>query len=68
MDHEAHKTAIRSYLVVGAPDICFWFSRNRMKAFVTKGLFDDISDLFARENYKSVLGDGDRGRRFRLGL
>ncbi|TGQ04778.1 MULTISPECIES: ABC transporter substrate-binding protein [unclassified Mesorhizobium] len=56
MDHEAHKTAIRSYLVVGAPDICFWFSGNRMKAFVAKGLFDDISDLFARENYKSVLG------------
>src|SRR5690606_28941075 len=23
MDHEAHKTAIRNYLVAGAPDICF---------------------------------------------
>lgn len=56
MDHEAHKTAIRSYLVVGAPDICFWFSGNRMKAFVKRELFDDISDLFERENYKSVLG------------
>ncbi|PKA42808.1 ABC transporter substrate-binding protein [Rhizobium sullae] len=56
MDHEAHKTAIRSYLVVGAPDICFWFSGNRMKAFVKRGLFDDISDLFERENYKRVLG------------
>jgi multiple sugar transport system substrate-binding protein len=56
MDHEAHKTAIRSYLTVGAPDICFWFSGNRMKAFVKRGLFDDISDLFERENYKSVLG------------
>jgi len=56
MDHEAHKTAIRSYLVVGAPDICFWFSGNRMKAFVQRGLFDDISDLYAREGYKDVLG------------
>lgn len=56
MDHEAHKTAIRSYLVVGAPDICFWFSGNRMKAFVKRDLFDDISDLLERENYKSVLG------------
>ncbi|MBB3395538.1 multiple sugar transport system substrate-binding protein [Rhizobium sp. BK060] len=56
MDHEAHKTAIRSYLVVGAPDLCFWFSGNRMKAFVKRDLFDDISDLFERENYKSVLG------------
>lgn len=56
VDHEANKTQIRSYLVVGAPDICFWFSGNRMKAFVEKGLFDDISDLFAAEGYKDVLG------------
>ncbi len=56
MDHEAHKTAIRSYLVVGAPDICFWFSGNRMKAFVDRGLFDDISDLFAKEGYSDKLG------------
>jgi multiple sugar transport system substrate-binding protein len=56
MDHEAHKTAIRSYLVVGPPDICFWFSGNRMKAFVKRGLFDDISDLFVREGYASKLG------------
>lgn len=56
MDHEDHKTAIRSYLVVGAPDICFWFSGNRMKAFVKRGLFDDISDLYDREGYKNVLG------------
>jgi multiple sugar transport system substrate-binding protein len=56
MDHEAHKTAIRSYLVVGAPDLCFWFSGNRMKSFVKRDLFDDISDLFEREKYKDVLG------------
>lgn len=56
MDHEAHKTAIRSYLVAGAPDICFWFSGNRMRAFVKRGLFDDISDLFEKEKYQSVLG------------
>jgi len=56
MDHEAHKTAIRNYLVAGAPDVCFWFSGNRMRAFVARGLFDDISDLFGREKYKDVLG------------
>jgi len=56
MDHEAHKTAIRNYLVAGAPDICFWFSGNRMRAFVKRGLFDDISDLFEKEKYKDVLG------------
>lgn len=56
MDHEANKTAIRNYLVAGAPDICFWFSGNRMKAFVKRNLFDDISDLIARENLKGPLG------------
>ena len=49
MDAEAHKTAIRNYLVVGAPDICFWFSGNRMKAFIKRGLFDNISELIAGE-------------------
>lgn len=57
MDHEAHKTAIRNYLVAGAPDVCFWFSGNRMKAFVNRGLFDDISDLFAKEKYGDALGN-----------
>lgn len=56
MDHEAHKTAIRNYLVAGAPDVCFWFSGNRMRAFVNRGLFDDISDLFEKEKYADVLG------------
>ncbi len=56
MDHEANKTAIRNYLVAGAPDICFWFSGNRMKAFVDRGLFDDISDLVADEGYADALG------------
>jgi maltose-binding protein MalE len=56
MDHEAHKTAIRNYLVAGAPDVCFWFSGNRMRGFVTRGLFDDISDLFEKEKYADVLG------------
>lgn len=56
MDHEAHKTAIRNYLVAGAPDVCFWFSGNRMKAFVDRGLFDDISDLFEKEKYGEALG------------
>jgi multiple sugar transport system substrate-binding protein len=56
MDHEAHKTAIWNYLVASPPDVCFWFTGNRMRAFVKRGLFDDISDLVARENYKDVLG------------
>jgi len=56
MDHEAHKTAIRNYLVTSPPDICFWFSGNRMRSFVKRGLFEDISDLFEKEKYKDALG------------
>ena len=56
MDHESHKTAIRNYLVAGAPDVCFWFSGNRMRSFVKRGLFDDISDLYDKEKYRDVLG------------
>jgi multiple sugar transport system substrate-binding protein len=57
MDHEAHKTAIRNYLVTSPPDICFWFSGSRMRSFVTRGLFEDISDLVTRENYADVIGN-----------
>ena len=56
MDHEGHKTAIRNYLVTSAPDICFWYSGERMRAFVQRGLFDDISDLFDKEDYAAILG------------
>lgn len=56
MDHEAHKTAIRNYLVASPPDICFWFSGSRMRGFVEKGLFEDVSDLVQKESYADVLG------------
>jgi multiple sugar transport system substrate-binding protein len=56
MDHEAHKTAIRNYLVAAPPDLCMWFSGARMLPFVKRGLFEDISDLVAREKYLPELG------------
>ncbi|SIQ29826.1 carbohydrate ABC transporter substrate-binding protein, CUT1 family [Rhizobium sp. RU35A] len=56
MDHEAHKTAIRNYLVASPPDICFWFSGQRMRSFVEKNLFEDISDLIAKENWAGPMG------------
>lgn len=55
MDHEAHKTAIRNYLAVSPPDINFWFSGERMRGFVDKGLFADISDLVDKEGWKDVV-------------
>nr|WP_176083847.1 extracellular solute-binding protein [Martelella sp. HB161492] len=55
MDHEAHKTAIRNYLVASPPDICFWYSGERMRSFVEKGLFADITDLVEQEGWAKVV-------------
>ena len=51
MDHEGYKTAIRNWLTTEPPDVVFWFSGNRMKAFVDRSLLDDVSDLWKKNNY-----------------
>lgn len=44
-DHEGFKTAIRDFLVTVPPDVVTWFAGNRMRAFVDRGLLEDVSDL-----------------------
>ena len=65
-DHEGYKTAIRNWLTTEPPDIVFWFSGNRMKAFVDRGLFDDVSDLWQKNNwneeFKTTAFGDDRRR------
>lgn len=48
-DHEGYKSAIRNWLVTSPPDIVFWFAGNRMKYFVDRGLFEDVSDVWESE-------------------
>lgn len=48
-DHEGYKSAIRNWLVTSPPDVVFWFAGNRMKYFVDRGLFEDVSDVWADE-------------------
>lgn len=55
MDHEAHKTAIRNYLVASPPDINFWFSGERMRGFVDRELFADITDLVDANGWRDVV-------------
>nr|WP_197475355.1 extracellular solute-binding protein [Grimontia celer] len=45
-DHEAYKTTIRNWLVTSPPDVVFWYAGNRMKTFVDRGLFEDVSDMW----------------------
>jgi len=49
-DHEAYKTTIRNWLVTSPPDVVFWYAGNRMKTFVDRGLFEDVSDIWAENN------------------
>ncbi|MFA0015407.1 extracellular solute-binding protein [Vibrio lentus] len=49
-DHESYKTTIRNWLVTSPPDVVFWYAGNRMKAFVDRGLFEDVSDTWADNN------------------
>ncbi len=48
-DHESYKTTIRNWLVTSPPDVVFWYAGNRMKTFVDRGLFEDVSDLWKQE-------------------
>lgn len=49
-DHESYKTTIRNWLVTSPPDVVFWYAGNRMKTFVDRGLFEDVSDLWQEKN------------------
>jgi len=46
-DNEAYKTAIRNFLVTSPPDVAFWFTGTRMRAFTRRNLFEDISSLYS---------------------
>lgn len=48
-DHEAYKTALRNWLSTSPPDLIYWFAGNRMKEFVKKGLFEDVSDIWQKQ-------------------
>lgn len=48
-DVESYKTSIRNFLVTSPPDIAFWFTGARMRAFTKRNLFEDISG-FLKEN------------------
>jgi multiple sugar transport system substrate-binding protein len=58
-DHEGFKTAIRNFLVATPPDVVTWFAGARMRAFVDRGLLEDVSDLWEslglKEQMRSAL-------------
>ncbi len=53
--HEAYKTNIRNSLSSEAPDVAMWYAGNRMKFFVDQGLFEDVSDVWAENDFTTQL-------------
>jgi multiple sugar transport system substrate-binding protein len=49
-DLESYKTAIRNFLVTTPPDLAFWYTGRRMRAFTERKLLDDVSDVFHQNN------------------
>ena len=49
-DHEAYKTGIRNWLTTYPPDIVTWYGGNRMKEFVHKNLFTDLSSFWQEKD------------------
>ncbi len=47
VDREAWKTQIRNALGANPPDVVNWYAANRMGPYVSAGLFEDISDMYA---------------------
>ena len=60
IDREAYKTQIRNFLTADAPDVATWYAANRMRPYVSAGLFEDVSDLWQEpeiaENLASTKG------------
>ena len=55
IDREAYKTQIRNFLTANSPDVATWYAANRMTPYVSAGLFDDVSDLWAEEDIATNL-------------
>jgi len=66
-DVESYKTSIRNFLVTTPPDIAFWFTGARMRAFTKRNLFEDLTSFFAEQKldepmkpFLAAVSDGDK--------
>jgi multiple sugar transport system substrate-binding protein len=54
-DHEGYKTSIRNFLSANPPDVVNWYAGNRMAPFVKAKLFEDVSDVWAKNGLNEKL-------------
>ncbi len=54
-DVESYKTSIRNFLVASPPDIAFWFTGARMRAFTQRDLFEDLTGFYEEAGLKDPM-------------
>lgn len=54
-DTEGYKTSIRNFLSAEPPDVVTWYAGHRMAPFVDAGLFEDVSDIWAKNGLDQSL-------------
>ena len=63
-DHESYKTSIRNWLSTEAPDVAFWYSGERMKTFVARGLVEPINQIWDANNLHDKMASTRSGITF----
>ncbi|MGL4767169.1 MAG: ABC transporter substrate-binding protein [Formosimonas sp.] len=56
IDHEAYKQQLPNFLSSASPDVVSWYAGERMKYFVDRNLFEDVSDVWAKGGLKDKMG------------
>lgn len=54
-DVESYKTSIRNFLVASPPDVAFWFTGARMRAFTKRDLFADMSGFYEQNKLEKPM-------------
>lgn len=54
-DHEGFKNSIRNFLTSQPPDVVTWYAGERMRTFVDRGLFEDVSDLWEADGLTDAM-------------
>ena len=49
-DHESYKTSLRNWLTSEPPDVITWFAGETLNTFISRGLIEDISDVWDANN------------------
>jgi multiple sugar transport system substrate-binding protein len=70
-DVESYKTSIRNFLVTTPPDLAFWFTGARMRAFTKRNLFEDMTSFYAETKLSGPMAPflpavSDGGKQFMM--